>query len=232
MGIDSMIKGWTGELKTKFINNIFLDGRYRVFNNILIRTDNGSTQIDHVIVSRYGLFAIETKDKTGWIFGDIERDQWTQTIYGKKYKFQNPLRQNYRHTKSLSEFLGIDHDKIHSVVIFWGDCEFKTRMPDNVFKGGLFNGKFKNYIDSKKTILLSTEEMDRICSDLAREKAAAGFLSGWQHTRQLKDKYRSTTVCPKCGKDLVERVVNKGQRAGQHFLGCSDFPRCKYIKDL
>ena len=70
MGLEAIFKGWTGELKTKFVNSFFLNDKYKVFNNVLIQTERGSTQIDHVIVSPYGLFSIETKDKTGWIFGD------------------------------------------------------------------------------------------------------------------------------------------------------------------
>jgi len=232
MSFEALFKGWTGELKTKVINGLFLDKQYRVFNNVILQTGNGSTQIDHVIVSEYGIFVVETKDKTGWIFGDPNQDQWTQVIYNKKFKFQNPLRQNYLHTKSLSEFLGIEHDKIHSLVVFWGDCEFKSRMPDNVIKGGIINGQFKKYIRSKKAILLSEDEIDRICSNLKMVKENTGFLSGWRHSKELKDKYSSTTTCPKCGGDLVKRISNRGQRVGKPFLGCTNYPRCRYIKDL
>lgn len=114
-----IIKGWKGELKTKFISWLFLNKEYQVFDNIIISTSRGSTQIDHIAVSKYGVFVIETKDKTGWIFGGSNQEQWTQVIFDTKYKFQNPLRQNYGHTKSLSEFLKIDHSKIHSLIIFW-----------------------------------------------------------------------------------------------------------------
>lgn len=232
MGLEALFKGWTGELKTKFINWLFLSEEYRVFNNVIIQTDHGSTQIDHIVVSKYGLFVIETKDKTGWIFGDPKQDQWTQVIYDEKYKFQNPLRQNYGHTKSLSEFLGIDHDKIHSLVVFWGDCEFKSPMPDNVMKGGIFKSRFKDYIRSKNAILLLPDEITRICSDLTSVKDRAGLLDGWHHTQDLKKKYHSTTICPKCGGSLVKRVSNRGERAGKPFWGCSNYPRCRYIKDI
>lgn len=233
MGLEAIVKGWTGELKTKVISSLFLGEEYRVFNNVIIRDERGSTQIDHVVVSKYGIFVIETKDKTGWIYGDAKRDdQWTQVIYKKKIRFQNPLRQNLRHTKSLSEFLGIEHEKFHSLVIFWGDCEFKSPMPDNVFKGGVFNGNFKNYVSGKTAIIFSGEDLSRICSALTEAKDSAGFLSGWHHTRELKNKYASTTICPKCGSDLVRRVSNKSGTTGKPFLGCSNYPRCHYIKDI
>lgn len=51
--------------------------------------------------SRFGIFAIETKNMQGWIFGSKRQAEWTQKIYKRTFKFQNPLRQNYKHTKAL-----------------------------------------------------------------------------------------------------------------------------------
>lgn len=232
MGLEAIFKGWTGELKTKFVNSLFLNEQYKIFNNVIIQTEHGSTQIDHVIVSPYGIFVIETKDKTGWIFGDEKQSQWTQKIFSKTYKFQNPLHQNYGHTQSLSEYLGIEHEKIHSLVIFWGDCEFKTPMPENVCKGGIFNSKFKQYIHSKNEVVLSSEEINKIQLDLIKVKENSGFLGSLKHSNEVKNRYKSTTTCPKCGGNLVKRVSNKGQRPGKSFLGCSNYPRCKYIKEI
>jgi len=229
MSLDAIIKGFGGELKTRFINWLFLGEQYRVFNNIIIEINHVSTQIDHVIVSKYGIFSVETKDKTGWIYGSEREPEWTQSIYGHKQRFQNPLRQNFRHTKSLSELLNIDHDKIHSLVIFWGDCVFKTDMPENVIKGGLFNGRFKGFIFSKRDILLSQDEIDRICIRLTEAKNNAGLLSGWHHSQNLKARYASDSKCPKCGSSLVQR---NSKTTGKTFLGCSNYPRCNFIKDI
>ena len=62
---------------------------YRVFNDVVLpRPDGkGTTQIDHVVVSPFGIFVIETKNYGGWIFGDEDSRYWTQTIYGKKSRF-------------------------------------------------------------------------------------------------------------------------------------------------
>ena len=232
MGLNAIIKGWTGELKTKFINYLFLDDNYKVFNNVIIRDDRGSTQIDHVIVSKFGIFTIETKDKKGWIFGNPNQDEWTQVIFNDKFKFQNPLRQNYRHTKALAEFLGIEHTKIHSIIVFWGDCKFKSQMPENVFKGGIFDSKYKKYIQGKTEILLTPDEILRICSYLSSAKEQAGFLGDLRHTAELKTKYNNSTICPKCGGNLIKRISKNGPKAGQPFFGCANYPRCHYIKEL
>lgn len=94
---------------------------YRALKNVTIATSNGTTQIDHVIVSKYGVFVIETKNFQGWIFGAENQAQWTQSLPGgRKFRFQNPLHQNYRHIKALSDFLGLSENHFHSVVMFWG----------------------------------------------------------------------------------------------------------------
>ncbi len=40
----------------------------------------------------------------------------------------------------------------------------------------------------------------------------------------------SNDICPRCGATLVKRTVQKGERAGQTFWGCSNYPRCRYTK--
>lgn len=230
MGLGAAFKGWTGELKTRFVNSLFLGGEYKIFNNVILQTGRGSTQIDHVIVSPYGLFAIETKDLSGWIFGHEKQSRWTKVIFGRRYRFQNPLHQNHAHTMSLAEYLGIEHEKIHSLVVFWGDCKFKTPMPDNVCKGGLLRSEFRDYIRGKKQVLLAADVVDSICARLKAAKEGAGFLSGLRHVEELRDRYGSTTRCPKCGGDLVKRVSTRGRTRGSAFLGCRNYPRCRYIK--
>jgi restriction system protein len=121
-----LIKGWLGEKMTAFGIWLKLDPeRYRRIHNVILQARNGTTQIDHVVVSTYGLFVIETKNMDGWIFGSAEQEMWTKQLFRKKFKFQNPLRQNYRHTRCLAEFLNLDHDLLHSVVFFIGNVELE-----------------------------------------------------------------------------------------------------------
>lgn len=221
-----VIKGWVGELKTKLSQRIFLDSKeYQFFDNFIIQDELGSTQIDHIIVSKYGVFVIETKDMDGWIFGNERSANWTQTFFNKKVQFQNPLHQNYRHTKSLSQYLDINHDKMIPIVIFWGDCKFKTQMPPRVIRGGI-KGATK-YIKSYSEIVFSDDDVINICNKLKSGKAEMNIMSNWRHTQSLKKRYKSDTVCPKCGGILLERQGKKG-----NFIGCENFPKCRYTKEL
>jgi hypothetical protein len=158
MSLMAMFKGFIGEAIGSIAHKISLDKNiYRVLNNVTIPTPDGSTQIDHVIVSRFGIFVIEAKNMSGWIFGNEKSANWTQSFPGGKFRFQNPLRQNYRHTKCLSDFLGIAHSKFHSVVMFWGESKFKTPMPENILDKG-----YSSYIKSKTEILISEQEVNEI----------------------------------------------------------------------
>lgn len=107
---------------------------YHLLNNLTIPVENGTTQIDHVLVSRYGVFVIETKHYRGWIFANAKSPFWTQVLFKNKYKFQNPLHQNYKHLRSVQALLEfLPSDCIKTAVVFTGDGKFRTPRPDGVF---------------------------------------------------------------------------------------------------
>ena len=138
MSFRSIVRGWVGEHTVSSLLAGSLDRNlYTRFEDIIVPTANGTTQIDHIVVSAFGVFVIETKNVNGWIFGHENDAKWTQVLFGKKWRFQNPLRQNYRHTRALAEFLMLDHSVVHSIVFFIGTCEFKTPIPRCVMTSGL-----------------------------------------------------------------------------------------------
>jgi hypothetical protein len=66
-------KGWIGELQINLITRFFFSEKtYHLIKNITIPADGGTTQIDHIIVSPFGVFVVETKNMKGWIFGKEE----------------------------------------------------------------------------------------------------------------------------------------------------------------
>ena len=94
-------KGVIGEFIVNVIFKFSLPkDQYHLIKNVTLPTDDGTTQIDHIIVSKFGIFVVETKNMKGWIFGNATQKQWTQKIYKFSTKFQNPIHQNYKHLKS------------------------------------------------------------------------------------------------------------------------------------
>lgn len=225
MNMINNLKGWVGEKVTQAGMWAFLDGEeYRRYTDILVQTRNGTTQIDHIVLSKYGLFVIETKNFQGWIFGNATQKEWTQSIYGKKSRFQNPLHQNYKHTKALAQHLNIDHSLMIPIIWFIGDVTFKTEMPTNVLADGLIP-----YIKEHKRVVFPEEEIVRLSSILSSLKDNP-VASSKEHVNQLKERFSCTVTCPKCGSNLVQRTARQGANAGKTFFGCSAFPKCRYIK--
>ena len=151
------VKGYLGELLVRLFAHWRLDRQtYRRLHNVTLPTPDGTTQIDHVFLSRYGIFVVETKNLSGWIFGSERQAQWAQKPYRRTFKFQNPLRHNYKHVKVLEAVLGVSAEHLHSFT-FVGGSTFKTEVPANVTQGI----GFIRYIKSFQQPVLSDAEFQK-----------------------------------------------------------------------
>jgi len=218
--------GWFGELKTVIAKKLFLrSSDYVDINNVTIRTRRGTTQIDHVIISRYGVFVVETKNMSGWVFGSENDRFWIKTNRGNKLKFQNPLHQNESHIRALSSLARIPLERMHSVVVFRGNCSLRTEMPPNVLTGG-----YITYVKSKRQVLFTEAEVKLIVATIKAEMLPKTRATHLKHVDHLKQRFKSTTTCGRCGSPLVLRTARSGINAGNQFLGCSRYPLCRYVR--
>lgn len=182
----SWFKGAFGEWQVNQLIKFLLDkNQYHLIKDVTLPTKEGTTQIDHIVVSRYGIFAIETKNMKGWIFGGANQKQWTQKIYKHTSKFQNPLHQNYKHAKTLEAYLNVKKECIFSVIIFIGDSTFKTEMPDNVTfaRGGV------EYIKTKREVIFTNDEVADIIEKIKHGRLERGFKTNRQHIKHVKNKF-------------------------------------------
>jgi restriction system protein len=179
-----MGKGIVGEFTVKLTAKIFLDkSTYHLINNVTIPTDDGgTTQIDHIVVSQLGLFVIETKNYKGWIYGSESQKKWTQKIFKSSFKFQNPLHQNYKHTKTLESLLGIQEGSAVSIVTFVGNSTFKTPMPLNVCKGG----QWVQYIRTFKHIVFTPEEKAEMIQMIEDNRLSNTWKTHREHVAYVK----------------------------------------------
>ncbi len=224
-------KGQIGELLVRIFAHWQLDqSTYRRLHNVTLNTPDGTTQIDHVFLSPYGIFVLETKNMSGWIFGTERQAQWTQKIYKRTYKFQNPLRQNYKHLKALEATLQVSPAHLHSIITFVGGSKFKTELPPCVTQGI----GFIDYIKSFQQVVFSQIEVDAMLEALKRDRRSPSLTTHREHVQNLKRRSDPTAEwkCPKCGNALVIRTSKTGPKTGQQFWGCSGFPRCRFIQDL
>jgi len=209
---------------------------YRSFNSIILKTPDGTTQIDHILISPYGIFVIEIKNLKGWIFGGAHQKKWTQSLrrgyrwhnmFNKyKFQFQNPVHQNYKHVKAVQKFLGVDSKIIFNLVVFVGDSEFMTEMPENVMK----LDEFLPIIKSRTAKILSDEKVERYTQKL-RDYINNASIKEDDHIRNIEQNLRNP-ICPRCGKAMVLRTVRKGVRVGSEFWGCVNFPSCRVTRNV
>lgn len=224
-------KGATGEAFVKLLARLWLSSRiYHPIHNVTLPTLDGTTQIDHIFVSRFGIFVIETKNMKGWIFGSEYQAQWTQTIFKKSYKFQNPLRQNHKHVKAVESLVDVPSETIKSVIVFTGGSKFKSPMPKNVTHGI----GYVTYIRSFREKVLSESQVKDVLGQISQSKLLPTLKTSREHVRNLKSRNEPSSEqrCPRCGARMVLRTASRGKNAGKKFWGCSNYPACKAVKNL
>ena len=224
-------RGLCGEAMVKFAAKLRLPAdTYHAIHNVTMPTPDGTTQIDHIFVSRFGIFVVETKNMKGWIFGGESQAEWTQKIFRESYKFQNPLRQNYKHVKAVEAALDVAPKFIHSLVVFAGDCSFKSPMPANVTKGVAYITYIKSFCEP----VLSELQVQCAVSQLQRARLEPTRETRRQHVQQLKRRADPSAQrrCPRCGSSMVLRTAKRGTSAGGQFWGCSAYPKCKAIQNV
>lgn len=128
------------------------------FDNITLPFDDGTTQIDHVLVTKKGVLVIETKNWAGSIYAKAEDQKWTQVLSSGKNIFQNPIRQNYKHWLAICSLLDfLPQHCIQEVVVFTGNAKFKTGIPDGV----LFIDELEEFLDLFDFGTLSNDDIHR-----------------------------------------------------------------------
>lgn len=186
------IKGKVGEFAVALHVKLYLkDPEYILLNDCTLPDEqSGTTQIDHILLSPYGIFIIETKNYKGWIFGSERQKLWTQKIFKKSYKFQNPLHQNYKHQKVLEQVLAdiITPEYLHSIVVFMPDCEFKTDIPVNVFRGAAWVDYVKNF----KAEVIPAMKLKRIQLRIEKEVLEKSWKTNRIHVENLKQRKESS----------------------------------------
>ncbi|MBM7662813.1 hypothetical protein JOC85_003624 [Bacillus mesophilus] len=208
---------------------------YKSVHDLYIPINSGRTsQIDHVIISEYGIFVIETKNYEGWIFGSENQKQWTQVIYKRKEKFSNPIWQNYGHIQALKEYLGMEITDLafYNIVVFTKRAEFKFD-PTSFTSAKIMHPKqITRFIHNEIGRKISQGDVNKILVKLSSIKDQDSKVKREikkNHVKKIKESKNTQQVitklgqCPKCGNALTSRKGKYGA-----FMGCSNYPKCRY----
>jgi predicted RNA-binding Zn-ribbon protein involved in translation (DUF1610 family) len=224
------IKGIIGEKSVSYKLNKLDKEKYFVINDLIIPTSNGkTTQIDHIVVSEFGIFVIETKNYRGWIVGDVHSQYWTQVIYKRKEKLKNPIHQNYGHIKALEGVLSDFGDlPFVSIVSFSIRADLKVKVSSSDAEV-IYTVNLLKTIAKYKEPKLGTEIVKGIVSTIQKatlqdKNAKKAHVMGLKSELAGNARKVTNNECPKCGGTLVERSGKFGK-----FKGCGNFPKCRFI---
>ena len=218
-------KGAIGELKVSTKLNPLLFGKveHRQINNLMLEDENGKThQIDHIEIRQNGIFCIETKNYSGWIFGSESQQMWTQTLYHEKHQFPNPIKQNRSHIYHINRVLGGKY-KINSVIVMVQNNANKINVPYVINLADL-----KSYLSRfNDGTQYSLSEMD--CIYQALIAASRDSISHREHIKNVKitQEEIKSNICPRCKGKLILRNGKYGK-----FYGCSNYPNCTFKKNF
>lgn len=222
------LKGKSGERRVASVLNKLPKEKYVTINDLIIKDEKGLHQIDHLVISLYGIFVIETKNYKGIVYGNEYEDYWTQNIYGNRSKFKNPIHQNYGHLKTIETLLKDKYDvPVFPIVAFSSNCKLKTKTTKSTV---LYINEVKHFIESVSVAeKISFEEMQNILnlinsSKTSGAKAKKEQINDAKTKKQEVEQKISLGICPRCGGKLVERNGKYGP-----FVGCSNYPKCRFI---
>jgi len=155
-------------------------------NHVTLQMKDGTTQVDHILVSRFGVFVMETKDYKGWIFANAQRKSWTQVLFRVKFKFQNPIHQNKRHVRAVQDLLHfLPSGAIKSVVVFTGEAEFKTEIPQGVVStSGLID-----YLRDQTDEVMSLDRLNFCVGRLETARLAISGETDVEHVQSLERRH-------------------------------------------
>ena len=171
-----------------------LPGHHKALFNIYIPNGKAqTTEIDLVFIHETGIYVIESKNYSGWIFGDEKSQMWIQTFpNGQKYPFYNPIKQNIGHIKALQSLLpSIEQEHYKSVIVFSERCELKKvsyeAKDTYIIKRYDLTKLMKQQINASPNIL-EPAYIDRIYNFLAQYQKADKAVKD-EHVAKIKEKH-------------------------------------------
>ena len=218
-------------------------GERFLFNVYLPKENGETTELDMLLLTKKGIFVFESKNYSGWIFGNASDRYWTQTLRTgngvQKNRFYNPILQNKNHALRLAEILGVEIP-VYSIIVFSDRCNLENvQVGDEavcVANRSVLSRVLRENWASLPDCFSDAEDVRRLeeflypYSQTTEEERRAHV----EHVKrdQAYAELAREEICPRCGSALKVRTVSSGARAGARFLGCASYPRCRYTRNL
>ena len=209
---------WTKQQLKKLPND-----EYTVINDIYLKVGEKICQIDHIVVSMYGIFVIETKQYNGIITGSKYDAKWVRHIGNEEIYYSNPIRQNYGHVKLLCELLNLDENQVFNIVCIPSGAKLKINHDGELVR---YYNILEKILSYKEKILFNINEIIyNIENNNIKDKDKRK-----EYVQKLKNSNKNLiqlNKCPFCGSNLIKKNGKFGK-----FIGCTNYPRCKYTRNI
>lgn len=193
----------------------------------MINDQGKSRQIDHIAITEYGVFVIETKNYAGIIYGKENSTEWKQYLNHKCFTFKNPIHQNYGHKQIVQKVIQKDEIPVNSIIVFINRCKLKTETTSPV----LYDNQILSYIASKQKTLTeqSINEIYQLIMEnrITNQETIQNHNYNVQRYIEYKNNIANVGECPRCKGKLILRNGRNGK-----FYGCSNYPKCRYTKNI
>ena len=250
LGLDAAInKGIEGEeaVAAKLAEKGWFRVKGLCLRNLYLPVPEGTAEIDLLYLTRKGIFVIESKNYTGWIFGREDEPEWSVSVYvgrswlgrtkTETHALYNPIWQNAGHVRALEALVG-EEVPLWPVVVFTGRCRLEDVEWDSEDVSVCKLEELPRVLRRTGRKTLSQREV-RALYDQLEPYTRASWGQKRAHVRQVRRIEREQAKpwglpgrCPWCGAELVLRTARQGSNAGRRFYGCSRYPDCRYTRDL
>lgn len=192
-----------------------LPKEYKVFHDVYLPYEHGTSQIDHLVLSPYGIFVIETKNMHGVIDGNGVYEYWEQHYHSKVHAFYNPIKQNQGHIYTVANLLQIPTSLCSNMIVFVDDVQLDVVASTPI----LHLHQVVPYIKSYHEKRISTEKMQMYVDCMMHYN---------HHSHQVMNQHRKECqnhplYCPKCNHELQRKKTKQGI-----FYGCSQYQKCHF----
>lgn len=175
------------------ISALNFPGYKKVVSHIYCVNNNTvPTEIDSVMVTRFGLVVIETKHFSGTLIGHYDQDQWTLQFKHHKRNLYSPIRQNQTHIYALNKALP-QYKQVpkFSLIVVDEACTLQVTADENnrVVHRWQLNKPLKSWLNTQPMVL-SRKEVREIADQL-RKMRYISRKNKKTHMRHVKSKKQS-----------------------------------------
>lgn len=205
----SQRKGELGEYKIE-VQLAQLPSAFKVVSNLLFTTEQGFEQIDHLVVSPYGLFILEAKNLAGLIVGEEDDENWHQAITWRVKSFTNPLYENQSHIQALKKQVNFEENwPIYSYVTFSRRGELKVISGFVFYDTDILPALLKR---AEQAEVLNGKEIEKLINEIDKINILDTNIRNEYAARERRQRLRQRPQygdirCTVCRKPVSERAA-------------------------